>query len=121
MDRVAEAGLRRNDPVAHSQQIKDGYISGVVEHRPAVISINSFAAAYAVTEFLARLHPFRDKPNEAMLRLSSVYPALNCFLKESLISIRASFCKRKWVREIETPCLTYLNLVLGGQPHEPFW
>lgn len=30
---------------------------------PAVISINTLAAATAVNEFLARLHPFRTLPN----------------------------------------------------------
>ena len=63
MNDVAAAGLRRNDPTAHEQQGKDGYISGVIAHRPAVISVNMFAASLAVNEFLARLHPFREDPN----------------------------------------------------------
>ena len=29
MKQVAAAGLRRNDPAAHAQQVKDGYIDGV--------------------------------------------------------------------------------------------
>lgn len=62
---VAAAGLRRNDPSAHTQQLRDGYIRGVVGHRPAVISVNMFAASLAVSEFLARLHPFREEPNGA--------------------------------------------------------
>lgn len=60
---VAAAGLRRNDPDAHAQQVKDGYIRGAVVQRPAVISVNVFAASLAVNEFLARLHPFREEPN----------------------------------------------------------
>lgn len=63
MAEVAAAGLRRNDPTAHAQQVRDGYIAGVAAHRPAVISVNMFAAALAVTELLARLHPFREEPN----------------------------------------------------------
>ena len=63
MSEVAAAGLRRNDPVAHSQQVKDGYITGAVAQRPAVISVNMFAASLAVNEFLARLHPFREERN----------------------------------------------------------
>lgn len=63
MKEVAAAGLRRNDPAAHDRQVKDGYIAGVQAHRPAVISVNMFAAALAVNEFLARLHPFREEPN----------------------------------------------------------
>jgi hypothetical protein len=61
---VAAAGLRRNDPAAHAQQVNDGYIAGVAAHRPAVISVNMFAASLAVNELLARLHPFREEKND---------------------------------------------------------
>jgi hypothetical protein len=44
-------------------QVEDGYIAGIAAHRPAVISLNMFAAGLAVTELLARLHPFREEPN----------------------------------------------------------
>jgi hypothetical protein len=63
MQQVGEAGLRRRDPKAHAAQVRDGYIAGVVEHRPAVISVNTFAASLAVNDLLARLHPFREDPN----------------------------------------------------------
>jgi proteasome lid subunit RPN8/RPN11 len=63
MKDVADAGLRRNDPAAFAQQVKDGYIRGVAGHRPAVISVNMLAASLAVNEFLARLHPFREEPS----------------------------------------------------------
>ena len=63
MEEVATAGLWRNDPDAHKQQERDGYIRGTAVQRPAVISVNMFAASLAVNEFLARLHPFREDPN----------------------------------------------------------
>ena len=63
MRQVAEAGMRRENPNMHDQQVREGYITGVEEHRPAVISINMFAASLAITEFLARLHPFREDTN----------------------------------------------------------
>lgn len=63
LEDVRATGLRRNDPAAHAQQVKDGYIRGAPTSRPAVISINFQLAAMAVTELLARLHPFRDSPN----------------------------------------------------------
>jgi proteasome lid subunit RPN8/RPN11 len=63
MQEVAAAGLRRNDPAAFTRQLEDGYIRGIVGHRPAVISVNMLAASLAVNEFLARLHPFREEPN----------------------------------------------------------
>ncbi len=65
MSDVAAAGLRRHDPKAHDRQVEDGYIRGVAAHRPAVISVNMFASGLAVTELLARLHPFREEPNTA--------------------------------------------------------
>ena len=65
LDDVAAAGLRRRDPAAHDRQAKEGYIKGVAGHRPAVISVNMFAASLAVTELLARFHPFREEPNAA--------------------------------------------------------
>lgn len=65
MGDVAAAGLRRNDPAAHNRQVEDGYIRGVVAHRPAVISVNMFASSLAVNELLARLHPYREEPNGA--------------------------------------------------------
>ncbi|MEQ8165787.1 MAG: ThiF family adenylyltransferase [Alphaproteobacteria bacterium] len=65
MKQVATAGLHRNDPTAHDRQVKDGYITGVEAHRPAVISVNMYAASLAVNEFLARLHPYREEPNSA--------------------------------------------------------
>jgi len=63
MKQVGEAGLRRHDPEAHARQVQDGYIAGVVAHRPAVISVNMFAASLVVNELLARLHPYREEPN----------------------------------------------------------
>jgi molybdopterin/thiamine biosynthesis adenylyltransferase/proteasome lid subunit RPN8/RPN11 len=63
MKDVAAAGLRRNDPEAFKRQLQDGYIRGVLGHRPAVINVNMLAASLAVNEFLARLHPFREEPN----------------------------------------------------------
>lgn len=63
MDAVRSAGLRRTDPSAAAREADEGYISGVQESRPAVISVNTFAASLAVIDFLARLHPFRQEPN----------------------------------------------------------
>lgn len=44
--------------------LKEKYIKGVDEERPAVISVNTLIASFAVNDFLARLHPFRDDSNE---------------------------------------------------------
>ena len=64
MAQVAAAGLARNDPAAHERQVKEGYIRGFQGRRPAVISVNMFGSSLAVNEFLARLHPYREEPNQ---------------------------------------------------------
>ena len=63
MEDVREEGLKHHDPDAHTQQIRDGYIRGARESRPAVISVNMFIASLAVNDFLARLHLYREIPN----------------------------------------------------------
>jgi hypothetical protein len=74
MEQVKAAGLRRTDPKAYRDQVKRGYIRGVAEDRPAVISINTNIASLAVNEFLARLHPYRydDNAESAIVRVSFI-------------------------------------------------
>ena len=62
-EELKAAGLRRTDPKAYRDQVKAGYIRGVDEDRPAVISLNMQMASTAVNEFLARLHPYRYDDN----------------------------------------------------------
>lgn len=62
-DQVRAEGLRMSDPAEYRRQTGEGYIRGVREDRPAVISINMQMAATAVNEFLARLHPYRLASN----------------------------------------------------------
>lgn len=78
MGALKSAGLRRTDPDAYREQVNVGYIRGVAENRPAVISINMQTASIAVNEFLARLHPFRldDNADSAAVRISFIQPAL---------------------------------------------
>lgn len=60
---VASEGLHERDPAAAAQQVAEKYIRGIAVNRPAVISINMFASALAVNDFLARLHPYRRSAN----------------------------------------------------------
>jgi hypothetical protein len=73
-DDLKAAGLWRTDPLAYRDQLRAGYIHGVAEDRPAVISINMNVASAAVNELLARLHPYRLDDNEesAVLRISFI-------------------------------------------------
>ncbi len=61
-DLDAEA-LKRSDPAEYGRRKAVGYIKGVPENRPAVVSTNALYAALAVNEFLARIHRFRWSPN----------------------------------------------------------
>jgi hypothetical protein len=63
LENVRWEGQKERDPHAADQLVKDKYFRGAAVHRPAVISINMFGSALAVNDFLARLHPYRQKPN----------------------------------------------------------
>jgi len=55
--------LAESDPVAHTDQIKRGYIEGLPEQAPSVITLNMRAASACVMEFIARAYPFRHESN----------------------------------------------------------
>lgn len=59
METVEAESLRRTNPALYAERVRIGYIEGVDEDRPAVISINTQAASMAVNELLARLHGYR--------------------------------------------------------------
>lgn len=56
----AEA-IKRTD---HEEYQRNRYLVNVNESHPAVISINMQVAATAANDFLARIHPYRNVPNE---------------------------------------------------------
>ena len=63
MDQVEAEGMRRTNPDLYQRQRGEGYLRGVQEDRPAVITVNGTFASLAVQELLARLHPYRNRPN----------------------------------------------------------
>ncbi len=63
MEHVRAEETRRISPDVYADLLRQKYIQGVNEERPAVISVNTFFAALAVNEFLARIHPFRNIDN----------------------------------------------------------
>ena len=63
MKQVEAEEIKRINPTLYESQRKQGYLRGVNEDRPAVISVNMFFAALTVNELLARLHPYRNEPN----------------------------------------------------------
>lgn len=60
--------LARAAPHALSRKIADGYLRGMAEEAPGVITLNMRAASACVVEFIARMFPFRQFPNEARAR-----------------------------------------------------
>ena len=60
--------LRRAAPDAHRQELEAGYIKGVIEEAPSVITLNMRAAAACANEFIARAYPFRIEPNSLYAR-----------------------------------------------------
>lgn len=69
-DTIDSEDLKYTNPEEYNNRLSEKYIKGVNEESPAVISINTMAASTAVTEFLARIHPFRNKSNSDIARLS---------------------------------------------------
>lgn len=72
LDQLQASSLKRSNPDEYASRLKDGYIAGVYEDRPAVISVNMLVASLAVNELLARLHPYRQFDNRefAIYRVS---------------------------------------------------
>lgn len=60
--------LRRVAPEAHQLELEAGYLKGLAEEAPAVITLNMRAASASVNEFIARAYPFRLEPNHLYAR-----------------------------------------------------
>lgn len=60
--------LARAAPEAFRQKLDDGYLRGIDEQAPAVITLNMRAASDTVMEFIARAFPFRHAPNGSRAR-----------------------------------------------------
>ena len=60
--------LRRTAPEAHRDELAAGYIPGLIDEAPAVITLNMRAAAACMNEFIARAFPYRHEPNERYAR-----------------------------------------------------
>ncbi len=96
MERVRVEGLRRRDPEGYRELMRDNYIQGVDETRPAVVSVNTLFAARLVNEFLARLHPYRLDGNDefAIYRESLSQMERFCFRDEGFGSSLAKHVGR---------------------------
>jgi hypothetical protein len=100
--------LRNTVPAAHRQELEAGYIKGLIEEAPAVITLNMRAAAACVNEFIARAYPFRLESNGLYARTqfslaaceeeyvaedafaASPIPILGCGDREPLVALSFS-------------------------------
>lgn len=62
-EQVSAEGLKAQNPNHYEQQKKEGYITGIDENQPAVISVNMQASCMAFNDFLARIHNYRLDDN----------------------------------------------------------
>lgn len=60
--------LRCAAPDAHLEEVQAGYLKGINEQAPAVISLNMRAASTAVLEFIARAYAYRLDGNAGFAR-----------------------------------------------------
>jgi hypothetical protein len=67
--------LQRMAPEQYKKELQDGYIKGVMEEAPSVISLNMRAAADLVLEFIARVYPFRHMANQNYSRRALSFAA----------------------------------------------
>ncbi|MBL1320846.1 MAG: ThiF family adenylyltransferase [Methylophaga sp.] len=60
---VEAESLKRSSSKLYEDRLNEGYIRGVDENSPAIIPVNTYASTLAVMEFLARIHDYRNEPN----------------------------------------------------------
>jgi len=65
---VAAEELRRKDPDAFARQVDEGYMPGLADEAPSVITVNMRAASMVVQEFIARTFPYRLDGNRPFAR-----------------------------------------------------
>jgi hypothetical protein len=83
--------LRRVSPEAHADEVQRGYIKGLAEEAPSVISLNMRASSAVVIELIARLYPFRHAANELFSRTEfSLAAAEEEYLTESSFACEAN-------------------------------
>lgn len=73
LKKLEAEGLRRTDPEAYKEQVKQKYIEGVNVDSPAVISINMLISSIALMELLNRIHPFKDEMSSSYARIMVDY------------------------------------------------
>lgn len=65
---LAAESLRKSDPKAFADRVKEGYMPGAGQEAPSVICVNMRAASAAILELVARAYPYRLDGNAAFSR-----------------------------------------------------
>jgi proteasome lid subunit RPN8/RPN11 len=91
--------LQQVDPEAHRDQVERGYITGMQEEAPSVITLNMRAASACVSEFIARAFPFREEENGRYAR--------------TIFSL--SGCEEDYFKEVNFATSVKLQLADGGK------
>jgi hypothetical protein len=79
--------MRQSMPENYEDQLARGYITGVLDEAPSVITLNMRAASACVSEFIARSFPFREYPNKQFARtIFSLTEAEEDYIDESSFS-----------------------------------
>lgn len=102
--------LKRIDPEAFRREREAGYIKGLVEQAPAVISLNMRASSTVVMEFIARTFPFRHDPNRSFARTQFSLAAAEEEYTHEDDFVRAGHSD--WARGDEEPLLGLPSLAL---------
>jgi len=115
LDDVTAEGTKRQNPGYYEEQRKAGYIKGVDENRPAVISVNTQFAGLAVNELIARLHPFRESPNRAYAKIGLSLSEM-AFYPEAEPSAVCRYMSRQIGKGDVTPLLNLPELSVETAP-----
>ena len=62
-EQLTAEGWKRDDKEYYEKQVSDGYLEGIEEDQPAVLSVNMQAACLAFNDFISRIHQFRLDDN----------------------------------------------------------
>jgi len=81
MERVDAEAMRRTDPGMYKRLVGEGYLRGIDEDRPAVITINMFFASLVVNDFLARIHPYRNAHNSSFAYVGASLSEMQFYLE----------------------------------------
>jgi hypothetical protein len=85
--------LRNTAPDAHREEVQAGYLPGVPDEAPAVITLNMRAASACMNEFIARAYPYRHETNERYARTEfSLAACEEDFTPESAFPCAPSSC-----------------------------